>query len=169
MSMSAYISVTKNCVPAISNRKSWGMWYLYVSVRPSQGIFDSSCMRLITSNLFDSVLDVQFCIIFSMQNVGNFHWRNVFFPKKYFYNILQVMCYCFSISSERYAEQVNPLLVQAQRKLISRIASLGGKLPPQPHFVVSILVLLLISQRWPTSPTCKLYGYVAQLVNASVW
>lgn len=36
--------------------------------------------------------------------------------------------------SDRYAEQVIPLLVQAQRKLDQRITKLGGVAPPQPHF-----------------------------------
>ena len=36
--------------------------------------------------------------------------------------------------SDRYAEQVNPLTVQAQRKLIQRIQQYDGRPPPQPHF-----------------------------------
>ena len=38
---------------------------------------------------------------------------------------------CFS---DRYAEQVVPLLVQAQRKVEARIAQVGGPSVPQPHF-----------------------------------
>jgi len=36
--------------------------------------------------------------------------------------------------SERHAEQVIPLLVQAQRRLTEGIIELGGKCPPQPHY-----------------------------------
>lgn len=36
--------------------------------------------------------------------------------------------------SDRYAEQVIPLLVQAQRRLTETIRELGGKAPPQPHY-----------------------------------
>lgn len=36
--------------------------------------------------------------------------------------------------SERYAEQVIPLLVQAQRRLYDLIQELGGYAPPQPHY-----------------------------------
>ncbi|XP_046336681.2 cilia- and flagella-associated protein 54-like isoform X2 [Haliotis rufescens] len=39
-----------------------------------------------------------------------------------------------ALSNDRYAEQVIPLLVQAQRKLDQRITKLGGVAPPQPHF-----------------------------------
>ena len=38
------------------------------------------------------------------------------------------------LPSHRFAEQVSPLLVQAQHKLASRIAEHGGSKPPQPHF-----------------------------------
>ena len=41
------------------------------------------------------------------------------------------MFLCFS---ERYVEQVNPLLVQAQRKLVARIKQYEGHTPPQPHY-----------------------------------
>ena len=37
-------------------------------------------------------------------------------------------------TSDRYAEQVNPLTVQAQRKIVQRVAQYDGKAPPQPHF-----------------------------------
>ena len=40
--------------------------------------------------------------------------------------------FCFS---ERYAEQVNPLLIQAQRKLIKRVQEYGGHAPQQPHML----------------------------------
>ncbi len=40
---------------------------------------------------------------------------------------------CFSCSN-RYAEQVNPLLVQAQRKLVTRVSQYSGPAVPQPHF-----------------------------------
>jgi len=43
----------------------------------------------------------------------------------------ETSCLCFS---ERYAEQVIPLLVQAQRRLTDIVQELGGKSPPQPHF-----------------------------------
>ena len=36
--------------------------------------------------------------------------------------------------SDRYSEQVIPLLVQAQRRLTQGIQELGGKAPPQPHY-----------------------------------
>ncbi|KAL8594729.1 hypothetical protein ACOMHN_051675 [Nucella lapillus] len=39
-----------------------------------------------------------------------------------------------AISNDRYAEQVVPLLVQAQRKVEARIAAVGGPKVPQPHF-----------------------------------
>ncbi|XP_077980140.1 cilia- and flagella-associated protein 54-like [Glandiceps talaboti] len=39
-----------------------------------------------------------------------------------------------SITQERYAQQVSPLLVQAQRKLINRVSDYGGPPPTQPHF-----------------------------------
>ncbi|XP_053377953.1 cilia- and flagella-associated protein 54-like isoform X4 [Mercenaria mercenaria] len=39
-----------------------------------------------------------------------------------------------ALTNERHAEQVIPLLVQAQRKLTDGIQELGGKLPPQPHY-----------------------------------
>ena len=42
--------------------------------------------------------------------------------------------FCFYIHSNRYAEQVNPLLIQAQRKLIERISAHGGKCGLQPQF-----------------------------------
>ncbi|XP_022098854.1 cilia- and flagella-associated protein 54-like [Acanthaster planci] len=38
------------------------------------------------------------------------------------------------LTQERYSEQVSPLLVQAQRKLISRLQAYGGPPPVQPHF-----------------------------------
>ncbi|XP_071809881.1 cilia- and flagella-associated protein 54-like isoform X2 [Asterias amurensis] len=38
------------------------------------------------------------------------------------------------LSQERYSEYVTPLLVQAQRKLISRLQAYGGPPPVQPHF-----------------------------------
>ncbi|KAK7102964.1 hypothetical protein V1264_021114 [Littorina saxatilis] len=39
-----------------------------------------------------------------------------------------------ALSNGRYAEQVVPLLVQAQRKVKSRIAQVGGPRVPQPHY-----------------------------------
>ena len=44
----------------------------------------------------------------------------------------------FFIHSDRFAEQVNPLLIQAQRKLINRIEDYGGHMPPQLHFQVAM-------------------------------
>lgn len=41
------------------------------------------------------------------------------------------MCSC---SRERYSEVVSPLLVQAQRKLVSRVLAYGGESPVQAHF-----------------------------------
>ncbi|XP_038069719.1 cilia- and flagella-associated protein 54-like [Patiria miniata] len=38
------------------------------------------------------------------------------------------------LAQERYSEQVSPLLIQAQRKLISRLQAYGGPPPVQPHF-----------------------------------
>lgn len=46
---------------------------------------------------------------------------------------LNSLFYHFSFS-ERYAEQIIPLLVQAQRKLTEGIQELGGDMPPQPHY-----------------------------------
>ncbi|XP_052780184.1 cilia- and flagella-associated protein 54-like isoform X4 [Mya arenaria] len=39
-----------------------------------------------------------------------------------------------ALTNERHAEQVIPLLVQAQRRLSESIQELGGKTPPQPHY-----------------------------------
>ncbi|KAK7503699.1 hypothetical protein BaRGS_00005238, partial [Batillaria attramentaria] len=39
-----------------------------------------------------------------------------------------------ALSHNRYAEQVIPLLVQAQRKIIARIEQVGGPPVPQPHY-----------------------------------
>ena len=38
------------------------------------------------------------------------------------------------LCSDRYAEQVVPLLVQAQRKVEARINQVGGPSVPQPHY-----------------------------------
>ena len=40
----------------------------------------------------------------------------------------------FCVCSERYSEQVDPLLVQAQRKLLERVEYHQGPPAPQPHF-----------------------------------
>ena len=40
----------------------------------------------------------------------------------------------FLFSSDRYSEQVIPLLVQAQRNLTEGVQELGGREPPQPHY-----------------------------------
>jgi hypothetical protein len=47
---------------------------------------------------------------------------------------LQDLPFLLSFSSDRYAEHVIPLLVQAQRKIAKRIASVGGPPLPQPEF-----------------------------------
>ncbi|CAL1546460.1 unnamed protein product [Lymnaea stagnalis] len=39
------------------------------------------------------------------------------------------------ISKNRYAEQVIPLIVKAQRSIEERIKRVGGPMPPQPHFL----------------------------------
>ncbi|XP_059167715.1 cilia- and flagella-associated protein 54-like [Physella acuta] len=39
-----------------------------------------------------------------------------------------------ALTNNRYAEQVIPLMVQAQRSIEKRIASVDGPRPPQPHF-----------------------------------
>lgn len=39
--------------------------------------------------------------------------------------------------SERYSEHLSPVLVQAQRKLVSRVNAYGGPPPEQPHFRIS--------------------------------
>jgi hypothetical protein len=36
--------------------------------------------------------------------------------------------------SDRYAEQVLPILVQAQRQIVSLLSELGGEMPPQRHY-----------------------------------
>ncbi|XP_050791921.1 cilia- and flagella-associated protein 54 [Gopherus flavomarginatus] len=40
-----------------------------------------------------------------------------------------------TVTHERYAEQVTPLLVYAQRQLLERIQQFGGPDSPQPHFI----------------------------------
>ncbi|XP_064633928.1 cilia- and flagella-associated protein 54-like isoform X3 [Lineus longissimus] len=42
-----------------------------------------------------------------------------------------------ALTNDRYAEQVNPLLVQAQRKLTVQLEDAGGELPPQEHYRVA--------------------------------
>ena len=44
---------------------------------------------------------------------------------------MSIDCPCFS---DRYAEQVLPILVQAQRQLVNLLADLGGEGPPQKHY-----------------------------------
>lgn len=57
------------------------------------------------------------------------HWKSFQnIEKKTIKKILRTVC------SHRFAEQVSPLLVQAQRKLISRVAEYDGPIPPQPQF-----------------------------------
>ena len=41
-------------------------------------------------------------------------------------------------SSNRYAEQVLPVMIHTQRKLIRRIAENDGRKPPQRHFRVAM-------------------------------
>ncbi|CAH1784493.1 unnamed protein product [Owenia fusiformis] len=40
-----------------------------------------------------------------------------------------------ALTSDRYVEQVNPLVIKAQRELLVRVSQEGGHVPPQPHFV----------------------------------
>ena len=47
------------------------------------------------------------------------------------------MLHCIYFSN-RYVEQINPLLVQAQRKLVQRIKQYDGAPAPQPHFVTAM-------------------------------
>ncbi|KAK3102398.1 hypothetical protein FSP39_011137 [Pinctada imbricata] len=39
-----------------------------------------------------------------------------------------------ALSNNRYAEQVLPIMIQAQRQLEARVKQLGGDNPPQPHY-----------------------------------
>jgi hypothetical protein len=48
--------------------------------------------------------------------------------------LMGYVCMC----SDRFVEEVNPMVVQAQRALIVRVAEAGGKPPPQPHFAALI-------------------------------
>ncbi|XP_071817646.1 cilia- and flagella-associated protein 54-like isoform X3 [Apostichopus japonicus] len=41
------------------------------------------------------------------------------------------------LTNERYSEHLSPVLVQAQRKLVSRVHAYGGPPPEQPHFRIS--------------------------------
>ncbi|XP_063952273.1 cilia- and flagella-associated protein 54-like isoform X1 [Lytechinus pictus] len=43
------------------------------------------------------------------------------------------------LTQERYSEVVSPLLVQAQRKLVSRVSAYGGEPPVQAHFKAAAL------------------------------
>ena len=44
-----------------------------------------------------------------------------------------MIMFFFSIFSDRYAEQVNPLLIQSQHKLRKRVVAHGAALSPQLH------------------------------------
>ena len=59
------------------------------------------------------------------------------FPTSTLHSFIPFMIHCVYFSN-RYVEQINPLLVQAQRKLVQRIKQYDGPPAPQPHFVTAM-------------------------------
>ncbi|XP_069141650.1 cilia- and flagella-associated protein 54-like isoform X4 [Argopecten irradians] len=63
-----------------------------------------------------------------------------------------------ALSNDRYAEQIMPLLVQAQRQLEDQIYELGGEVPPQSH-------IRLLMQRMNGVITAKKYLHSQLIVS----
>ncbi|XP_052282343.1 cilia- and flagella-associated protein 54-like isoform X6 [Dreissena polymorpha] len=75
-----------------------------------------------------SVLDVRFIRRLVLRVL------EVLYYEKKWEKLVDIALRFNALTNERHAEQVIPLLVQAQRKLSEVIQELGGQAPPQPHF-----------------------------------
>ncbi|XP_039375459.1 cilia- and flagella-associated protein 54 isoform X7 [Mauremys reevesii] len=91
----------------------------------------------------DGGSNLTFCCPLDDINVVDLRWIcglvlrtiELLYQMKKWEALVHIAMHFNTITHERYAEQVTPLLVYAQRQLLERIQQFGGPDSPQPHFI----------------------------------
>ncbi|XP_053884520.1 cilia- and flagella-associated protein 54 isoform X2 [Malaclemys terrapin pileata] len=91
----------------------------------------------------DGGSNLTFCCPLDDINVVDLRWIcglvlrtiELLYQMKKWEALVHIALYFNTITHERYAEQVTPLLVYAQRQLLERIQQFRGPDSPQPHFI----------------------------------
>nr|XP_032644430.1 cilia- and flagella-associated protein 54 isoform X6 [Chelonoidis abingdonii] len=91
----------------------------------------------------DGGSNLTFCCPLDDINVVDLRWIcglvlrtiELMYQMKKWEALVHIAMHFNTITHERYAEQVTPLLVYAQRQLLEKIQQFGGPDSPQPHFI----------------------------------
>nr|XP_048691469.1 cilia- and flagella-associated protein 54 isoform X3 [Caretta caretta] len=91
----------------------------------------------------DGGSNLTFCCLLDDINVVDLRWIcglvlrtiELLYQMKKWEALVHIAMHFNTITHERYAEQVTPLLIYAQRQLLERIQQFGGPDSPQPHFI----------------------------------